>query len=157
MHILYHEPRPKPHATERTFEAIFCDLESLLREADFVSLHVPLTEDTYHMISEKELSLMKPGAFLINVSRGPVVDENALVKAMKNRIIAGCALDVFEHEPRVAHELVEMTNTILVPHIGSATVETRLNMAMTTVKSVLSVLIDKERPLHIVNPHVYPS
>jgi glyoxylate reductase len=157
MHILYHEPEPRPHAIERTYEAIYCDLDTLLREADFVSLHVPLTSHTHHMISDQQLSLMKPGAFLINVARGPVVDENALVNALKQGAIAGCALDVYEHEPRVARELIDMKNTILVPHIGSATQETRLNMAMMTVQSVLSVLIHKEPPRHLIHTGIHPA
>lgn len=157
MHILYHEPVPKDHVIERKYEAIFCDLPTLLSEADFVSLHVPLNKDTIHMISDHEFSYMKPGAFLINVARGPVVDEKALIRALRNETISGCALDVYEHEPHVAQELVSMKNTILVPHIGSATMETRVCMAIMTAESVISVVIKGERPEHIVNPGIYKT
>jgi glyoxylate reductase len=157
MHILYSDTEPRPHPVERTYEAIYCDLTTLLGESDFISLHVPLTEETRHMLSEQELSCMKPGAFLINVARGPVVDEAALIKALKNKMIAGCALDVYEHEPAVASELVALDNTVLVPHIGSATEETRTNMAVMVAESIVSVLVRGDRPRYIVNPEMYSS
>ncbi|MBN2621662.1 D-glycerate dehydrogenase [candidate division WOR-3 bacterium] len=155
MHVLYSDVEPRSHAVERTYEAIYCDLTTLLGEANFVSLHVPLTEHTRHLLSEQELSCMKPGAFLINVARGPVVDETALIKALRNKTIAGCALDVYENEPEVASELLALDNTILVPHIGSATEETRANMAVMVAESILSVVIRGDCPCYIVNPEIY--
>jgi glyoxylate reductase len=155
MHILYYEPEPKPHAIERAYEAIYSNLDVLLAESDFVSLHVPLTEQTYHMLSDSELRQMKPTAFLINVARGPVVDEKALIRALTEKKIAGCALDVYEHEPEVATELIAMDNTILLPHIGSATEETRANMAVMVAEDVICVLVRNKQPIHIINPEIY--
>ncbi len=155
MRILYYDlNRAKPEIEEK-YSAKYTELEVLLKEADFVTLHVPLTKETYHLIGKKQLNLMKPTAYLINTSRGPVVDEKALVKALKEKKIAGCALDVFEKEPKVEPELIRMKNTVLVPHIGSATIETRTKMALMAAESIISVLIKNEKPKNIVNPEIY--
>jgi glyoxylate reductase len=117
--------------------------EDLLRTADVVSLHCPLTPDTRHLIDAGALKLMKPTAVLINTTRGPVVDESALADALLARQIAGAALDVFEHEPDVEPRLLELDNVVLTPHLGSATVETRTAMALLAAENVTAVLSGK--------------
>ena len=116
-------------------------LNDLLEMADIVTLHVPLTDDTHHLIGERELSLMKPTAYLVNTSRGPVVDEAALAWALVERRIAGAALDVYEHEPEVISALLKLDNVVLVPHLGSATHEAREGMGMLCVQALREVLI----------------
>ena len=127
------------------------DLETALRESDFVSLHVPLTDQTWHLISRRELEMMKPTAFLINTSRGPVVDEAALVAALKERRIAGAGLDVYEHEPTPAPGLTELDNVVCIPHIGSATEGTRSRMAVMAAENLVAAL-KGDRPANLVNP-----
>lgn len=126
-------------------------LDDVLREADFISLHVPLMPETHHLIGERELNLMKPTAYLINTSRGPVVDEMALVKALQDKRIAGAGLDVFEQEPALAPGLVDLDNVVIVPHIASATVETRTKMGNIAVTNLLAMLRGEDPP-HCVNP-----
>jgi glyoxylate reductase len=116
-------------------------LDDLLGMVDIVSLHVPLTEETYHLIGERELSLMKPTAYLVNTSRGPVVDEAALTRALAAGRIAGAALDVYESEPEVTAGLLELDNVVLVPHLGSATVEAREAMGLLCVESLRKALL----------------
>lgn len=129
-------------------------LDSVISESDFLSLHVPLTEKTHHMIGEEQLARMKRTAFLINTSRGPVVDERALYETLRDGVIAGAGLDVFEEEP-VDHDspLLNLDNIVLTPHIASASVETRTKMAITAATNLVSVLQDKEPP-NLVNPEV---
>jgi glyoxylate reductase len=115
-------------------------LDRLLTTSDVVSLHVPLTPQTKHLIDQATLARMKRSAYLINASRGPVVDEAALVWALKNRIISGAALDVYEEEPKVHPELLKLENVVLSPHMGSSTTETRTAMADLAVRNVLAVL-----------------
>lgn len=148
MKILYHDPKPNLDF-EKEYEARFVDLETLLKESDFVSIHVPLLSATRHLIGEKELKMMKKTAYLINTSRGPIIDEAALVKALQNKIIAGAALDVFENEPRLASGLAELDNVILTPHIASATVETRSKMAKLAAENIVAVMEGRE-PLNLV-------
>lgn len=124
-------------------------LDELLRTSDVVSLHCPLTEQTRHLIDEQALSKMKPGALLINTARGPVVDESALVQALKERRIGGAALDVFEDEPSVHPGLLELPNVLLAPHLGSATVQTRRKMAVMAATDLVAVLRG-ELPAHRV-------
>jgi glyoxylate reductase len=112
----------------------------LLETADIVSLHVPLAAATHHLIDRGAFVRMKPTAYLINTSRGPVVDEAALVGALRERQIAGAGLDVYEHEPEISAPLIEMSNVVLLPHIGSATMETRMAMAMLAVENAIDVL-----------------
>jgi len=128
-------------------------LDQLLRQADIVSLHVPLEDATRHLISRRELALMKPGAFLINTSRGPVVDELALVEALRDGRLGGAGLDVYEHEPELAPGLADLTNVVLLPHLGSATVETRGRMAELAVQNLVAYFQGKPIP-HPVNPEV---
>ncbi len=153
MRVIYYSRTRKPWLEEE-LGLEFKSLEEVLRESDFVVLTVALTEETYHMIGERELRLMRPTAYLINVSRGAVVDTQALVRALREGWIAGAALDVFEEEPLPrGHPLTELDNVVLTPHIGSATHETRAKMAELAVKGLLSVLAGKE-PEHLVNPEV---
>jgi len=129
------------------------DLPEALREADFVSLHVPLTAETRHMIGRQELAMMKPTAYLINTARGAVVDEKALVEALRSGKIAGAGLDVYENEPVLANGLAELENVVCVPHLGSATHATRTRMAEMVADDILAVLAGRE-PAHPVNPEV---
>jgi glyoxylate reductase len=153
MRVLYWAPRRKPEAEERAAGLTFVPLDELLRESDFVSLHSPLNAATRHQIGARELSLMKTSAFLINTARGAIVDEAALVRALKGRKIAGAGLDVFEHEPKVSAELKKMKNVVIVPHLGSATAEVRTEMANIVVDNILALLGGK-RPPNCVNPDV---
>ncbi len=129
-------------------------LNTLLKKSDIISLHVPLTTQTVHMIGDKEFAIMKDSAIIINTSRGPVIDEEALVKALKSGKIAGAGLDVYENEPVVEKELTELPNTLLLPHIGSATGETREKMAAIAAENIIAALSGK-RPKYIVNPEVF--
>ncbi|SKA83692.1 glyoxylate reductase [Caloramator quimbayensis] len=139
MKILYTK-RNRDETFENDTSAKFVDLDTLLKESDFISIHVPLNKGTYHLIGERELSLMKKSAILINTSRGPVVDEEALAYALKSRRIWGAGLDVFEKEPEINKELIKLSNVILLPHIGSATIETRGKMAMMAAQNIVEVL-----------------
>ena len=130
--------------------AVRMELDDALREADFVSLHVPLTDQTRQLIDARRLSLMKPSAFLINTARGPIVDERALVAALRAGTIAGAGLDVYENEPQMAPGLADCPNTLLLPHLGSATAGTRSAMAELAARNLLAVLDGKEPP-HAVN------
>ncbi len=129
-------------------------LSDLLEQADFVSLHVPLAPETTHLIGERELRQMKPTAYLINTARGPVVDEQAIIRALQEGWIAGAGLDVFEQEPEVPRALCELENVVLVPHIGSASVATRTRMAVMAAENLTAVLRG-ERPPNVVNPEVW--
>lgn len=153
MPILYHNRRRIPEAEERELNARYVDLKTLLKESDFVSLHVTLTDETRHLIGGPELALMKPSAFLINVSRGPVVDETALVEALTKKSIAGAGLDVYEKEPVLAPGLADLDNVVLLPHMGSATLETRTAMAAKAVDNLLAGLAGRVPPncLNCVN------
>ena len=155
MNILYWSPRRK-HDLERDLGVQFVPLDELLQRSDFVSLHSPLREETRGQIGARELSLMKPTAFLINTSRGPIVDELALVEALKHGQIAGAGLDVFEREPAVTPALLEMGNVVLTPHLGSAVVETRDALANAVADNIVA-LIEGRRPPNIYNPEVLDS
>jgi glyoxylate reductase len=156
MRILYWTPSRKPESLEREFHLTYVPLDQLLAESDFVSIHSPLKPATHHQIGERELSLMKPTAFLINTARGAIVDEKALVKALAKGKLAGAGLDVFEHEPKVPAALAKMTNVVLTPHLGSAVVEVREKMANIVVDNILAIL-DGTRPPNCVNPEVLPA
>jgi lactate dehydrogenase-like 2-hydroxyacid dehydrogenase len=149
MDILYYSRTRKPKA-EDELSATFVPLEELLRRSDFVVLCVSLTPETHHLISARELSLIKNDAILINISRGPVVDEEALVLALKRGKIRGAGLDVFEREPLVHPELLAMRNVVLTPHIGSATTVTRRKMADLAVANVIAALAG-QKPKNLVN------
>ena len=130
------------------------DLETLLRQSDFVSLHVSLSASTRHLIGAKELALMKPGACLINSARGPVVDERTLLDALRNGRLGGAGLDVYENEPALTPGLEELDNVVLLPHLGSATERTRAKMAEMAAGSILAAL-EGERPPNLVNPEAW--
>ncbi|MFQ5707524.1 MAG: 2-hydroxyacid dehydrogenase [bacterium] len=128
-------------------------LEELLRHSDFVSVHVPLLPSTRHLINAETLAMMKKTAYLVNTSRGPVVDEAALAEALQKKIIAGAALDVFENEPEVHPELLKLNNVVLTPHIASATIETRSKMATMAAQNLIYALQGRE-PTNLLNPEV---
>jgi glyoxylate reductase len=152
MRLLYHDARRDAEA-ERDLGVLYRDKDRVLREADFVTIHVPLLPETRHYIGERELRLMKPTAYLVNAARGPVVHESALVRALREGWIAGAGLDVYEEEPRVHPGLLECRNAVLAPHVASASRETRLRMATMAVEDALAVL-EGRRPTHPVNPEV---
>lgn len=124
-------------------------LESVLTHSDFLSLHVPLTDTTHHLIGQRELALMKPTALLINTSRGPVIDEAALLSALETHIIAGAGLDVYEHEPTIAPALSSLPNVVLLPHLGSATLETRVRMGLICLDNIAAVLEGRSAPTQV--------
>jgi len=130
------------------------DLPEVLKKSDYISLHVPLNKSTHHMIGEKELKMMKKTAVLINTSRGPIVDEKALVKALKEKWIFGAGLDVYEHEPTISKELTKLENVIIQPHSASATIETRTKMAIMAAENMMAGL-KGEVPPNCVNPEVF--
>ena len=153
MKIIYSDPRRLPEAEEAKFEATYLSLEDVLRQADFVSMHPQLTPETRHLMSDNQFALMKPTAFIVNTSRGPVIDEAALVRALKAKKIAGAGLDVYENEPKVSPELVAMNNVVLTPHLGSGVLELREGMAHVVVDNIIA-LIENRPPVSCLNPQV---
>ena len=153
MRVLYWTPRRKPESEEREAGLTFAPLDQLLSDSDFVSLHSPLNAQTHHQIGARELGLMKKTAFIINTARGPIIDEDALVRALKAKKIAGAGLDVFENEPNVHSDLKRMKNVVLEPHLGSATREVREEMANIVVDNI-AALLDGRMPPNCVNPQV---
>lgn len=155
MRVLYAARNPAPTEIEQELGAIRVPLDALLRTSDFVSLHVPLTEATHHLISIEQLCQMKRSAMLINTARGPIVDERALMAALEEGLIAGAGLDVFEDEPHVPEDLLALPNVVLLPHIGSAVTSVRSLMCALAARDCAAVL-SGERPQHCVNPEVLP-
>ncbi|MGZ3290046.1 MAG: 2-hydroxyacid dehydrogenase [Xanthobacteraceae bacterium] len=153
MRVLYWTPRRKAESLEREVAMTYVPLDQLLKEADFVSLHSPLRPETRHQIGARELALMKPTAFLINTARGAIVDEAALARALTKRQIAGAGLDVFEHEPKVTPGLLALPNVVTTPHLGSAVLEVREQMANIVVDNILA-LLEGRTPPNCVNPEV---
>jgi glyoxylate reductase len=149
MRIVYNDAKRAPAEVETRLHAEYLDRDSVLAQADFLTLHVPLLPETRHLIGEAELAKMKRTAFLINTSRGPVVNEAALVAALENKTIAGAALDVYEHEPQISHGLLR-PNVVLAPHLASASVETRTKMAMMAAENVIA-LFQGRRPPNLLN------
>ena len=150
MRVLYSDAVRASAEVEKELNAEFVDRDRLFRESDFISVHVPLLPDTRHLISKDNLEKMKRTAFLVNTSRGPVVDEAALAEALENKKIAGAALDVFEHEPKVNPALLMRKDVILTPHIASASVETRTKMAVMAANNVVA-LFEGRRPPNALN------
>lgn len=154
MKILYYDGRRASPERERDLSASYAPLETVLGESDYVSIHVPLTAETHHMIEEKRLKAMKSNAFLINTSRGAVVDERALERALREKWIAGAAIDVWEKEPTPTHNpLLKLGNFVGAPHIASATFQARSKMSELAAKNLLAVL-KGEMPPHLVNMKV---
>lgn len=153
MRILYHNRKRINSKEEKNLRAEYVDLKKLLMESDFVSLNLPLTEETKHLIGGNELSLMKSTAFLINTSRGPVIDEKALVEVLRVKKIGGAGLDVYENEPSLTPGLTELDNVILLPHVGSGTLETRIKMGTLAVENLIAGL-EGRTPPNLVNPEV---
>jgi glyoxylate reductase len=152
--ILYTGRRPNSEIDQ--LGGRFTPLDELLATSDFVSLHVPLSDATHHMIDGRALSKMKRTAYLINTSRGPVVDEAALVDALRSGLIAGAGLDVYEDEPRMAAGLADLPNTVLLPHLGSATIATRAAMSRIAAENLTAVL-KSVKPANLVNPAAWPG
>jgi glyoxylate reductase len=153
MRVLYYDPHPLPPDAEQQLGASRVDLGRLLAESDFVSVHVPLTQETHHMLSTAQFELMKRSAILINTSRGPVVDEAALVQALTAKKLAGAGLDVYEREPAVHPGLLSMPNVVLAPHIASATVRTRSEMSAMAARN-MATAVRGGRPPNLLNPEV---
>lgn len=154
MNISYSDAKPLEKTRETAIEAVYANLEELLKTSDVISIHVPYSPQTRHFIGEKELSLMKRTAYLINTSRGPVIDEAGLVKCLKDGKIAGAGLDVFENEPLITPELTGMDQVVLTPHIGTGTIEARVQMAKAVTKNILDFFAG-EKVSFMVNPTVY--
>ncbi len=143
MEVLYHN-RSRNEDAEKELGARHLDLDALLRESDFVSIHTPLTAETHHLIGERELGLMRETTVLVNTSRGPVVDEAALAEALEGGRIFAAGLDVYEEEPKVHPKLLELENVVLAPHIGSASIETRDKMATLAAENLAAALRGEE-------------
>jgi glyoxylate reductase len=152
MNVLYSDLK-RNQKFEKKYNAKKVSFNTLLKKADFVTLHVPLLKSTHHLIGRKEFKLMKKTAYIVNTSRGPVIDEKALVWALKTRQIAGAGIDVHETEPSKNHPLHHLNNCILTPHTASATVEVRLQMGKDAANNIISILSGKGKP-KIVNPEV---
>ena len=153
MRIIYHDVyRPSP-LVEHELGAEYREMDDLLIEADFVSLHVNLTEETRHLINAERLRRMKPTAVVVNTSRGPVIDEAALADALEAGEIFGAGLDVFEREPEIYPKLLDLENVVIIPHLGSATVDTRIAMGLLAADNLIAAL-DGERPPTLLNPTV---
>lgn len=147
MRILYYDPAADPAQVSASCQAV--ELSTLCRESDFISLHAPLTPQTRHLIGAPELALMKPGAFLINTARGPIVDEAALIKALQEKRLAGAGLDVYEAEPLVPPELLAMDNVVLLPHIGSASITTRDKMGLLAAENAIAIIEGRVPPARV--------
>ncbi len=150
MKIVYTQRHHLKEDEEKELHAVFLEKDELIKQSDVISLHLPLTKNTHHLLGAKEFATMKKTSFLINAARGPLIDENALLKSLKEKQLAGAALDVYEHEPKVDDQFKQMKNVILTPHIGNATIEARNAMAGVVAKNVVSVL-NGEKPKYIVN------
>ena len=153
MRVLYYDPQPLPPDAEEQLNVTRSSLDRLIAEADFISVHVPLTDQTHHLLSTAQFNAMKRNAILINTSRGPVVDEAALVEALAAKKLAGAGLDVYEREPAVHPGLIPMQNVVLAPHIASATVRTRSEMSAMAARN-MATAIRGGRPPNLVNPEV---
>ena len=154
MRIIYHDVRRAPEAVEKELGLAWVPAGQLLRESDFVTVHVPLSPETRHMIGAREFAMMKPTAIFVNSSRGPVVDEPALAEALAQRVIAGAGIDVFENEPKVHPTLLTLENIVVAPHIASASVDTRIKMSMMAAENAVAA-IEGRRPPNLLNPELW--
>lgn len=153
MRVLYYDPQRLPREAEEQLGATAVDLGRLIAESDFISIHVPLTQETHHLMSTQQFNAMKRTGILINTSRGPVVDEAALVEALNGKKLAGAGLDVYEREPAVHPGLIALPNVVLAPHIASATVRTRSEMSAMAARN-MATAVRGGRPPNLVNPEV---
>lgn len=153
MKVIYYDEQRAPDSQEKQFNAKFTPLDNLLKEADFITVHTPYLKETHHLIGEREFNLMKKTAILINTARGPIVDEKALVSALKENKIAGAALDVYENEPELEEGLIALKNAVIIPHLGSASWETRTKMAIMAAENLIKG-IKGEIPPNLVNKEV---
>jgi len=156
MRVIYHDVYRPPAEVEAELHAEYRDLDDLLKEADFISLHTNLTPETRHLINAERLATMKRTAVIVNTSRGPVIDEAALAAALRQGQIFGAGLDVFENEPDVHPDLLACENAVVIPHLGSATVETRTAMGLLAADNLLAA-IDGERPPTLLNPEAWEA
>jgi gluconate 2-dehydrogenase len=154
MRVLYHNRKRVDESIERELNATRVELDVLLREADFVVLQVPYSPETHHLIGAAELAEMKPTAVLVNSTRGGVVDDAALIEALKNGTLRAAGLDVFENEPKLNPAFLDLDNVVLTPHVGSSTEATRRAMAMTAAKNAVAALTG-QRPPNLVNPEAF--
>jgi glyoxylate reductase len=154
MQLLYHDPRRLDASDERALGLSWVTLEELLSESDFVSLHARLTPESRHMMADREFGLMKRSAYFINTARGPLVDEQALVRALIEGRIAGAGLDVFEHEPHPHLQLLKRSNVVMTPHVGSAVTELRAAMANVAVDNIIAI-VEGRKPPNCWNAEIY--
>lgn len=154
MNIVYHQRNRLPAETEEELGATYLSLDEVIREADYLTLHLPYSPEVHHIINRERLQMMKSTAYLINTARGAHVDEQALVEHLREGRIAGAGLDVYEKEPALAPGLVKLDNLVLAPHTGSASTWTRNTMAQMSAESMVKVL-NEERPDYVANPKVY--
>lgn len=147
MKVIYYDPQVDPESLPSDYVSV--DLTTLCQNSDFISIHTPLTPETRHLIGEKEFNLMKPTAILINTARGPIIDEQTLISALKEHKIAGAGLDVYENEPVIPEELIKLSNVIFLPHIGSASYETRTKMALLAAENAIAVIEGKNPPARV--------
>jgi glyoxylate reductase len=154
MGVIYWNRTRLPEAEEGALDIKYATIDDLLRRADFVSLHLAYAAETHHLLGETQLALMKPTAFIINTARGAVIDEKALVRALRGKQIAGAGLDVYKNEPQLEAELRKLENVVLAPHLGSATIGARTKMGMIAVENLLAACAGM-RPLNCVNPEVF--
>ena len=150
MRILYHNRHPLPDDIERKYEATYTDFQTLLQDSDFVSLNLPYTPEVHHLIGKPELGMMKRSAFLINTARGAHVDEEALIEALTSGIIAGAAMDVYEHEPSISSALLQLPNVVLSPHTGTGTWEGRIAMCENVTDNILAFANNEINKMNIV-------
>jgi glyoxylate reductase len=153
MKVIYYDVHRLSPEDEAALNMMYLPMDDVLKQADFISVHTPYMPSTHHLISERELDLMKPTAIIINTARGPIIDEKALVKALQAGKIAGAGLDVFEHEPAIEPELLTMENVVLLPHIASASLKTRTLMATMASDNIVAHF-HGQRPPNVVNPEV---
>jgi glyoxylate reductase len=154
MRITYYDPQQLPEAEEKALGLAWLPFDDLLRLSDFITINARLTPETRHLFGDRQFGLMKPAAYLVNTARGPIVDEQALVRALKDKRIAGAGLDVYEHEPRPHPDLLRMPNVVFTPHTGSAVRELREAMANVVVDNILA-LAEGRRPPNCWNPEIY--
>ncbi|MFZ5691520.1 MAG: 2-hydroxyacid dehydrogenase [Pseudomonadota bacterium] len=154
MTVLYSDPHALPAEDEQKLGVRLVSFEELLGQSDFISLHPALNEETRHMMGARQFALMKRTAFLINTSRGPIIDEKALVQALTEGRLAGAGLDVYEHEPKIERALLTMNNVVLTPHLGSAVMELRERMAHVVVDNIAAIIEDRMPP-NCINPAVF--